>query len=76
MKGKPEVQLVSGGKIWEHCFEKFIAKVYVPECELCTDIVNYGFQAPYLMVFEGRRQSPAEAVDFAKSSGLEDLAKR
>lgn len=76
MKGKPEVQLVSGGKIWEHCFEKFIAKVYVPECELCTDIVNYGFQAPYLMVFEERRQSPAEAVDFAKSSGLEDLAKR
>ena len=51
IKEMPKIITVSGGKIWTHSFEKFKATVYVPENEMMDDVLNYGFIAPYLLVF-------------------------
>lgn len=75
MEQKEKVILTEGGKYWEHRFEKFTAKVFVPDCELPTEVINYGFQAPYLMVFEENPLSIGEAVKFAKETGLSEIAK-
>ena len=40
-----------GSKIWNHTFDTFSAKVYVPTTDLPEDIINYGYEAPYLLVF-------------------------
>ena len=53
IKEMPKITTVSGGKIWTHTFEKFKATVYVPENEMMDDVLNYGFIAPYLLVFRG-----------------------
>lgn len=74
MNEKPEVKRIDGGKVWEKEFEKFFAKVFVPDCDLYTDVINYGFQTPYLMVFEETKQSMEDAVAFAKKSGLAKIA--
>lgn len=71
---KPQIIKVDGGKAWEYTFDGFFAKAFVPECELPTDIVNFGFQTPYLMVFEEKQQCIAEAVAYAKESGLASIA--
>ena len=75
MDKMPEVQvLTDGSKVWSHVFEQFEAKVYLPKCELLTDIVNYGFIAPYLMVFEEKKYTMEEAKKFADESGLAKIA--
>ena len=51
MTEMPKITAVPGGKIWIHTFEKFKATVYVPENEMMDDVLNYGFIAPYLLVF-------------------------
>lgn len=66
--------LPEGGKCWEHTYEKFFLKVYVPENEIDGQTLNYGFRAPLLLVFEENRQSMEEAVNFARESGLADIA--
>ncbi len=70
----PLIQLNDGSKIWENRFEKFEAKVYIPACELLTDIINYGFMAPYLLVFEENKLTCEEAKEFADESGLSSIA--
>lgn len=68
------IVLGDGSKIWEHRFEKFYAKVYMPKCDLLTDVINYGFMTPYLLVFEENRSSLEEAKKFADESGLAKIA--
>ena len=47
MKEMPQIILLDdGSKIWENKFEKFQVKVYIPKCDLPTDIINYGFITP------------------------------
>ncbi len=74
MMERPEVRTVSGGKCWEHAFELFDLKVYVPDNDLNGQINNYGFRAPLLLVFEEERQDMDSAVRFARETGLAKIA--
>lgn len=77
MKTAPEVKCFSdGSKMWEQGFEKFTVKVYVPTCDLPQDIVNFGFRAPYLMVFEENLKTWEEAKTYADSNGLAQIARK
>ena len=69
------VELDNEDKIWTYTFEKFEAKVYLPKCDLYTDIINYGFMTPYLLVFEQKKLSLEEAALFAEEKGLADIAR-
>ncbi len=74
MMERPQVRETAGGKCWEHTFEQFRLKVYVPDNRLDGQVNNYGFRAPLLMVFEETPQEMDGAVRFARESGLSDIA--
>ena len=74
MKDCPAVVKMAGAKYWEHEFESFKAGVYVPDCDKIFDVINFGFKAPYLIVFEEREQSAEERASLAIKSGLADIA--
>ena len=77
MKERPEVVTrANGGKLWEHVFERFAAKVYVPAQELPDDIINYGFEAPYLIVLEETPRTAEAAAAWADGNGLAAIAAR
>ena len=78
IKEMPKITAVTGGKIWTHTFEKFKATVYVPENEMMDDVLNYGFIAPYLLVFAEQDFSTdfGGAVEFARTKGFEVIAKK
>lgn len=63
-----------GSKMWEAVFDKFAAKVYIPVTKQPAGIVNFGFRAPYLMIFEENRFSFEEAKAFADQNGLAEIA--
>ena len=71
---RPFVRSVDGGKYWEHAYETFDLKVFVPDNNLDGQTNNYGFRAPLLLVFEEEKQSMDQAIRFAKESGLSDIA--
>lgn len=74
MEHMPEIfSFPDGSRYWEHTFETFSAKVYVPVSAPITDIVNFGFRAPYLLVFEESAQSVTAAKQFADTSGLTEI---
>lgn len=68
------VVLNDGSKMWENRFEKFEARVYMPKCDLLTDVINYGFMTPYMLVFEENKYTWEEAKQFADESGLSRIA--
>ena len=74
MMERPQVREIPGGKCWEHEFELFSLKVFVPDNDLDGQVNNYGFRAPCLLVFEEEKQGMDKAVAFAKESGLAELA--
>ena len=78
MNEMPKMTAVDGGLMWTHTFEKFKAAVYVPENNLMDDVLNYGFIAPYLLVFaeEDYTADFAGAVDFARKNNFEQIAKK
>ena len=76
MMERPEVRSIPGGKCWEHAFDLFDLKVFVPDNDLNGQINNYGFRAPLLLVFEEQRQGMDGAVRFAQETGLARIAAR
>ena len=71
MEKMPEVTKTSDGAYWKNTYEKFEAQVYVPKSPLLGDILNYGFMAPYLLVFADKKLSYEELVAFARQKGYE-----
>ena len=67
--------LEDGAKIWQHTFDLFRVKVYVPENDPLSDIVNFGFNAPYLLVLEEKEMTLAQAAAFAKEKGFAKMAR-
>ena len=75
MKEKPIViTLANGGKCWEHQYNHFYLKAYMPATEIDGRVNNYTFRAPLLTVFEENRQSMEEAVKWADESGFDKIA--
>ena len=73
----PEItKLGNDSCIWTHTFNNFEATVYVPapKKELLSDIINYGFAAPYLLVFAEKKLDNEAAISFAREKGFEELA--
>lgn len=48
--------------------------IYAPNNNMETDIINYGFSAPLLLVFGQKAFTKAEASDYAEQSGLAKIA--
>ena len=75
LQERPEVRtLEDGSKVWEHKYDSFYLKAYVPANDLDGQVNNYSFTAPLLLVFEEEKNDMAAAVDFAKKSGLGAIA--
>lgn len=77
MVQKPEVkELKNGAKCWEHAFDTFKVKVYVPKGHPLQDVFNFGFAAPYYLVFEETEKTMEQAIAYAEEKGLARMAAR
>ena len=74
MKEMPNVVRTASGACWEHTFERFSAVCYVPENDKDDKLLNYGFIAPYLLVFTETKFGFDQAERFAKEQGFFKLA--
>ncbi|MCQ2586095.1 MAG: hypothetical protein MJ185_10930 [Treponema sp.] len=75
MNERPQVsELSDGGKTFEHTFEKFFLKAYIPANKIEGKVNNYTFRQPLLLVLEEQKMEMAEAVAFAENSGLAKVA--
>ena len=74
MMERPEVKVIPGGKCWEHKYENFFLKTYVPKTDIDGQVNNYTFRAPLLLVFEEEQKSMEDAVAFAEKTGLAAIA--
>ena len=78
MEKAPETHTLKDGTVyWSHTFNTFTATVLVPppKPELYADILNYGFIAPYLLVFEETPMGLDEMREFTHITGLAQVAK-
>jgi len=76
MQQMPEISVLAQGvKYWAHTFGLFRVKALVPPGDALSDIVNFGFKAPYLLVFEEAETGPEAALRFADEKGLMDIAR-
>ena len=76
MKEMPDVKTLDNRvKMWTHTFDRFRARVLSPQGAPLSDVVNEGFQAPYLIVLEDQALSPEEALRCAEEKGLMDVAR-
>lgn len=76
MNQMPQIHpLPEGGVCWRHAFDSFRVKVLVPPGDPLVGTVNFGFKAPYLLVFEEKEMSMEEALDFAVARGLYEFAR-
>lgn len=48
----PVTKTADGGRYFEHEFEKFYLKAYIPANDLDGQTNNYGFRAPLLLVLK------------------------
>ena len=60
---------------WQKDYKNFRVCVYKPFSSLNGDILNYGFMAPYLVIFAENILSEEEMIDFAEKTGLAQIAK-
>lgn len=75
MMTRPEVTvLANGGKCFEHTYEQFYMKAYVPSTEIDGQVNNYTFRSPLLLVFEEKRTTMDEAIAMAENTGLARIA--
>ncbi len=74
MEKMPEVTRTNEGAFWSNSYEKFDVEVYVPHSPLQGDVLNYGFIAPYLLIFNDKKLSREEQITFAREKGFEKLA--
>ncbi|MBO4704134.1 MAG: hypothetical protein J5647_00130 [Spirochaetaceae bacterium] len=78
MEKAPETQTLDDGIVfWTHTFNTFTATVLVPppDGSLHADILNYGFIAPYLVVFTENNLNTDDARIFAQNAGLLQIAR-
>ncbi len=74
MENMPDVRKIGRGTMWSHRYNLFSVKVYTPENDLPGQVINFGFKAPELVVFEEHALTEEAAADHARESGLEALA--
>ena len=74
IKSFPQVATLGSVKCWQHEFDSFRVKVIVPQGALLADIVNFGFNAPYLLVFEEQEMTMEQAAAFAEAQGFAAIA--
>ena len=75
MKPFPDiVTLENGCKGWQHAFDAFRVKVIVPPAAPLAEIVNFGFNAPYLLVFAENEMTLAQAAAYADAKGFSAIA--
>ena len=75
MTNKPVINVLPDKtKVWGNSFNNFSVKVLIPETELIKDIVNFGFEAPYLLVFDDKDRNDIDALEYAKETGLLKVA--
>lgn len=71
---KPTVRKLNNDKIWDETFKLFKAKVFVPApCEN-ADVINFGFSAPYFLIFTDDEFSDLQAAEYAQKNGLSKIA--
>ncbi len=68
------ITFADGSNLWNNTFSTFKVKVYLPNCSVPADIINYGFMTPYLLIFEENNTTPEEAKRFADERGLSKIA--
>jgi len=74
MKEFPIITTIGGVRCWSHAFDSFRVKVIVPQGAPLADIVNFGFNAPYLLIFEEQELSLQEAAAYADAKGFTGIA--
>lgn len=75
MIDRPEVYTFEDeSKIWSHVFDSFKVKVYVPVTKLPEKVINFGFDAPYLLVFEEDELDKDSAKAYADENGFSKVA--
>ena len=66
------IDLPEGKKYWSAAFDSFRVKVYVQKQHQLADIVNFGYLAPYLIIFEEKEMTQEEAEVIMQQPALTD----